>query len=126
MAIDSLFRLRLRQFRRLRFHVIRMNSVWLCCDAEPSRLLQRRRSTGTISQTAPVLGVFTDDPAIIARRMGRPRTPFVPSPPPAVDFREKWASSDDASESICDSPTAAFGGAFDSPRVTTACGISIF
>jgi hypothetical protein len=74
----------------------------------------------------PVLGVFTEDPAVIARRLGRPKTPFVPAPSESVRLGEKWTASDDAAESICDSPPAAFGGGFDSPKVVTAYGISIF
>jgi hypothetical protein len=52
----------------------------------------------------PYLGVFTDDPFVIVRRLGRPKTPFVPAPSQPADFGATWVESDDAVDASPDSP----------------------
>jgi hypothetical protein len=53
-----------------------MNSVWLCCDNVYSACSSKK----DYSRSIPYFGVFTDDPARIALRISRPKTPFVPAP----------------------------------------------
>jgi hypothetical protein len=64
---------------------LRMNSLWLCVDAdaaEPPRMAKRLPRSRSCGVQPPVLGIFTDEPAIIAKRLPRPLTPFVPAPEP--------------------------------------------
>ncbi|KAK8833964.1 hypothetical protein M9Y10_011638 [Tritrichomonas musculus] len=56
-----------------------MNSLWFCCDPEPSidlkacKGIQQTRNTEDAS--SPFLGIFNEDPADIASRLQRPVTP---------------------------------------------------
>jgi hypothetical protein len=54
-----------------------MNSPWLDCDDLP---LSYRLKKRVFSKSSPCLGIFTDHPVNIMRRIGRPKTPFVPAP----------------------------------------------
>ena len=57
----------------------RMNSLWFCCDPEPSidlkacKGVQHARNTEDVS--SPFLGIFTEDPLEIGSRLHRPITP---------------------------------------------------
>jgi hypothetical protein len=76
-----------------------MDAIWLS-DALACRP-SRTKSQMTSSRSSPCLGVFTDEPVNIARRLPRPRTPFVPAPQGA--HFTKRVTSDDA-PSGCQGP----------------------
>jgi hypothetical protein len=88
---------------------IRMNSVWFTVDPDACRAV---RGAACSSRDvlpgcqAPVLGIFTDDPVEIARRLPRPLTPFVPSPE-----SDGCESCDGSSNDFCDSAGTRFGDA---------------
>jgi hypothetical protein len=95
-----------------------MDAIWLS-DAFAGRPL-RGRSQMTSSRSSPCLGVFTDEPVNIARRLARPRTPFVPAP--HGSHFTKSVGSDDAPSDFqrpAELTTSGFacagGGGFDSP-----------
>ena len=93
-----------------------MSSFWLCCDPEPAKdLKQQRKEVGSATRTSsPFLGIFTEDPAVIGRKLPRPVTPFAPLPP--VNTSNVISKSKDAVEStnICESPPATgFGFEFE-------------
>jgi hypothetical protein len=73
----------------------------------------------TSSRSSPCLGVFTDEPVNIARRLPRPPTPFVPAPQGA--HFTKSVGSDDAPvgfEPPAEMPNSGFDfreHGFDSP-----------
>lgn len=56
-----------------------MDSLWLCCDPKPSQDLKdlkgKQQLPNRETPSSPILGIFTEDPAIIARRIKRPTTP---------------------------------------------------
>jgi hypothetical protein len=74
----------------------------------------------SLSRSSPCLGVFTDEPTNIARRLPRPRTPFVPAPL-GRHFRQLVESDDvslTSSGSLDGSPDDGFdfaGRGFDPP-----------
>jgi hypothetical protein len=93
-----------------------MDSIWLS-DALAGRP-SRGKSQMTSSRSSPCLGVFTDEPVNIARRLPRPPTPFVPAPQGA--HFTKSVGSDDApggGQREADLPDCGFGagGEFDFP-----------
>lgn len=109
-----------------------MNSVWLCVDAgdaAPLRAGKRRARAQTPGAPVPVLGIFTDDPKSIARRLPRPLTPFVPAPEaeePARGCGPLQLPEAFADEAI-ESPPRASAFEFGSPRYSAVpCRISIF
>jgi hypothetical protein len=76
-----------------------------------------------MSRSQPCLGVFTDDPRKIVRRLPRPKTPFVPAPAqPIGDFYPPGSglgglsasySPPSADDPGCDSPgSPALDGSF--------------
>jgi hypothetical protein len=108
-----------------------MNSVWLCVDAEPAKPLRSgkkalRRTQSTGVQT-PVLGIFTDHPVNIARRLPRPLTPFVSAPEPALPQKQSIWDQETSPEPTCDSPPVDLGFGFGDPQYAPASvAISIF
>jgi hypothetical protein len=108
-----------------------MNSVWLCIDAgDAMRLRAGKRIPRAQTPGAPpaVLGIFTDDPKSIARRLPRPLTPFVPAPEAepvrgCEPLQLPQAFADDAIES----PPRAGAFEFGSPKYSAVpCRIAIF
>jgi hypothetical protein len=88
-----------------------MESVWLSeigCSTQSSKM--------TFSRSSPCLGVFTDEPRKIARRLARPKTPFVPAPSQTLNDGFKWAESAPSAENFADSPPVAFDGGFTEPE----------
>jgi hypothetical protein len=92
-----------------------MNSLWVsvngegvtsvCCD---KRAVARSR-LGT--RRTPVLGIFTDHPANIVRRLPRPLTPFVPAPESVLPQKQSYWDKDAADQTMAGSPPVnnAFG-----------------
>jgi hypothetical protein len=97
-------------------------SVWLCCKAESPRPAGNDAAMFSSSHSLSYFGIFTDDPAAIAVRLGRPRTPFVPAPTHVLPWSEQWVGSWGSAENVDDSPRAGFG----SPRFASAHGVNIF
>jgi hypothetical protein len=105
-----------------------MDSLWLCRDAEVTRPARRSRAqqrrAGSSDVQARVFGIFTEQPAEIARRIPRPLTPFVPAPTETPQKDLFWEVPV-SSVPTCDSPPVAFefgsAGFADVP-----CGMSIF
>jgi hypothetical protein len=112
-------------------NILFMDSLWLCVDAEPAKPLRsgrtplvRSRSSGV--QT-PVLGIFTDHPVNIARRLPRPTTPFVPAPDAVLPQKQPAWDQEPGPEAICDSPPVDLGFGFGDPRYEQASvPISLF
>jgi hypothetical protein len=109
------------------FHTTRMDSIWLSCDAPRARRSSSRRQK---SRSGPSLymGIFTEDPAEIARRLPRPRTPFVPAPVPMVPLNGKGDDALDLGCGIsCESPPTSFDFGMGGPDPDTLPhGMSIF
>jgi hypothetical protein len=109
------------------FHTTGMDPIWLSCDVPPARSSRSRRQK---SRSGPslYLGIFTADPAEIARRLPRPRTPFVPAPVPLIALNGKGDDGLDLPCGIsCESPPTSFDfgmGGTDPDTLTR--GMSIF
>jgi hypothetical protein len=88
--------------------------------------MRSRASKFTSSASVPYFGVFTDDPVIIAHRLGRPKTPFVPPPVRSVSCDGRWVDSDDATEAVGDSSPALSDLDSKNPREQRDCGIGTF
>jgi hypothetical protein len=89
-----------------------MTSPWLDCDDLP---LNWRSKNGVFSKSSPCFGVFTDHPANIIRRLGRPKTPFVPAPVDPINvthFSEPSLSSSGSSFEDSGSPPDSFNSFF--------------
>jgi hypothetical protein len=73
------------------------------------------------------MGIFTKDPATIARLIPRPRTPFVPAPPLDVVPGKVVELEASPGELGCESPAVAFGFSISEPHIITIpCGITLF
>jgi hypothetical protein len=92
-----------------------MQSVWMQVD-KPRRERNPGSSRMGFSRSVPYLGVFTDEPAKIVRRLGRPKTPFVPAPAPSLRGAALWVEPVPV-----DSPAEVYGG-YGSPEF----GVSFF
>jgi hypothetical protein len=92
-----------------------MQSAWLCVDPGFGKLPEDRTRIAHAPSAvphAPVLGIFTDDPARIARTLPRPLTPFVPAP----EDNDQWTDS-----------SVAVGFGLDGAQCSTVhYGISVF
>jgi hypothetical protein len=66
-----------------------MTSPWLDCE---DLSLSYRSKKGVFSKSSPCLGIFTDHPANIRRRLGRPTTPFVPAPVNTINIEPSFYS----------------------------------
>jgi hypothetical protein len=79
----------------------------------------------TLSRSQPCFEVFTDDPESIARRLPRPKTPFVPAPALPVRAAGKHAAAEDVNElRLAESPPTC--GDFGDGLPDDGCGISFF
>jgi hypothetical protein len=108
-----------------------MDSLWLCVDAEPAKPLRSGKAALVRSQSsgvqAPVLGIFTDHPANIARRLPRPTTPFVPATEFALPRKQAAWDQAPGPEPMCDSPPADLGFEFGSPSYeAVSVALSLF
>jgi hypothetical protein len=108
-----------------------MDSLWLCVDHAPAMSLKgtkRSRAKSAAGGTQhPILGIFTDTPMNIARRLPRPLTPFVPAPEPAVTQKQVVWDDVPAQHHVCDSPPADMAFSFGGSKCTEFdCGISLF
>ena len=94
-----------------------MNSIWLCCDAEPARPLLEGKS-GKESQPSQIahshMGVFTDSPAAIGAMLPRPTTP-VPGFVPGIVTKDIEHDCIVCTP-ICDSPPADLALDFEKGR----------
>jgi hypothetical protein len=103
-----------------------MNSAWLSCEAETERTRHARAGKKCLSRSAPCLGIFTEHPREIVRRLVRPKTPFVPAPLQPIDFDAAWVSSDDPLNFAFESSPSAFADGFGDPTLATAFEMSFF
>ena len=94
-----------------------MNSIWLCCDAEPAKPLLDAKA-GKESQPSQIahshMGVFTDSPARIGAALPRPVTP-VPGVVPGIVTKE-IETMEVAETQICDSPPSDLSLDFEKGR----------
>jgi hypothetical protein len=103
-----------------------MNALWLGSEDEFTNPTNGHSNKFASSRSVPFLGIFTDDPAMIARRLPRPKTPFVPAPIDLAQFGTQTLESEVATENFTDSPPAVYTMTFDNPRMSSAFGVSIF
>lgn len=123
-----------------------MNSLWFCCDPEPSidlkacKGVQQTRNTEDVS--SPFLGIFTKDPLEIASRLQRPTTPapsgysqeesVVSLPPPThapipiKTFKKHDEESKTYDAIVCESPPTHGPFDFATDTLKGDCVISIF
>ena len=120
-----------------------MNSLWFCCDPEPSidlkacKGVQQTRNTEDVS--SPFLGIFTEDPYEIGCRVQRPVTPApsgysqepsdVSLPPPThaplplKTFKKHEIDSKHFDAIVCESPPTHGPFDFSSDSLKADCGI---
>jgi hypothetical protein len=93
-----------------------MESVWLSENGFS------KHSNKMMFSRSPFLGVFTDEPRKLARRLVRPKTPFVPAPEGRLKEGLKWTNLTPWSENFVDSGSVGFPDGLTEPE----CGISFF